>query len=781
VRQLCILSMDHWRRVIPLFSALSAVGITLGGLLIGQGTVGHDPDREFRIFRFIRAEELRQGRIPYWSDRFGLGVPLIAESQVAAFYPPNLLFDRAFDALTAYDLAAWSHYLFLTAAVYVLARVLGLAPWGAALAGVAFALSGQLSGHLVHEPFYEAIPFLVLILAFTERYLGSGRFFWLGLLALSFGVSLTIGHFQYQFYAVLAALFLGVWRVWRDQCPRLRLVGLMGALAWGGAIAAIQLFPTSEFALLGSLRTGDTWQQLIQFKYPLTHWMEVAFPLLFDRTDLEFLSYWRAVSTNHEEACFYFGTIPLILALAGLLARRRDRSFAPWLALGLAGIALNIAARHLTPLYFLLTRLPGFGEFRCPARYMIYPTLTLCLLAGAGFDRGLDDRTFRRGMIIGGIVFLLAVAWAVLFSFLPSKRPYFWNDHLVTSLAWGGLAWAIGILAIMVWHRGWVGCWMPFAVAAVELGLLFHANCDSWGPHVRIPQDSPVFQRLQAEPEVRRVAGELFNIPVRASLIPAKPYNSLFTHSQWLFESATRQFDAADRLRLYRRFGVTHGILPLFGPEMASHWHNFYARPTDVSGSQSLGEFEDEALSLTSGWRAIKWVVFRYPGTFPPARIVQRWHEVNEPEEAIQGIARSEEPGEGWIVAKDYPADLNGPRAKSARVLEWDGSSGTVEHDGPCDLVLDRAYYRGWFAKVGDKRETPVFRADACVQGIHLDGYGRTSVSVFYRPTWFIPGVVLSATSLVALLLALTVSALRHVSGRQIRPDRSIPIHDGFR
>jgi hypothetical protein len=778
VRQVSILGTDHWRRAIPLLSALCVVGINLGGLLVGRGIVGGDPDREFRNFRFVRAEEFRQGRLPFWSDRLGLGVPLIAESQVAAFYPPNQVLDRALDPLTAYDLAAWLHLLFLTAAVYALARILGIMPWGAALAGVAFTLSGQLMGHFGHEPFYQAIPFLILILTFTEQYLASGRFLWLGLLALSFGVSLTIGHFQYQFYAVVGSLFLSVWRVWRDRYSWPRLAGIVGAIAWGGAIAAIQLLLTSELALLPNHRLGGDLRGLTMYNYPLGHWMEVVFPLLFDRTDAMFAIYMRYKFTNRAEACFYVGTIPLILAFSGLLARR-DRTFAPWLVLGAAGIAVNVAVRYWTPLYFLLLRLPGFGLFRCPGRYMIYPTLTLCLLAGAGFDRGLGDRTFRRGTTTGGLILLLALAWALVFSFLPSKRPYFWNGHLVTALAWGGFAWAVGMTATMLWWRGRVGYWMPFAVVAVELGLLFHANLrESWGPHIHIPQGSTVLRRLQAEPRARRVAGELFNIPVRAGLIPATSYYSLYTQSQWLFESATRRSDAVQRQRLYRRYGVTHGIHPVTRPESERLGIIPLPDTTEVAGRQPLGVFEDQALSLASDRYVTTWVVTRYPGAFPPARIVRRWHVVDGPEEAMEGVARCDDPGEGWVVTKDYPADLEGPRASSARVLEWDGFSGTVEHDGPCDIVLDRAYYPGWFAKVGNRPEAAVFRADACLQGIHLEGSGRTPVSVFYRPTWLIPGAVLSAASLVALLLTLAGIALRLVSGRRIGPHHHIPIHD---
>src|SRR4051794_37362820 len=51
------------------------IGLLLGGLLIGHEPVGGDPDRVFRPVKAELARALREGRLPFWSDRLGLGVP----------------------------------------------------------------------------------------------------------------------------------------------------------------------------------------------------------------------------------------------------------------------------------------------------------------------------------------------------------------------------------------------------------------------------------------------------------------------------------------------------------------------------------------------------------------------------------------------------------------------------------------------------------------------------------------------------------------------------------
>src|SRR5262249_35514413 len=105
----------------PLFLALALVGTILGGLLVGYEPVGGDPDRMYRPLKSELARALEHGRLPFWSDRFGVGLPLVAESHVAAFYPPNLVLYRALDLPAAYRLSMWLHYLAL-AATYFHAR-----------------------------------------------------------------------------------------------------------------------------------------------------------------------------------------------------------------------------------------------------------------------------------------------------------------------------------------------------------------------------------------------------------------------------------------------------------------------------------------------------------------------------------------------------------------------------------------------------------------------------------------------------------------------------------
>ena len=117
----------------PLGLAMLLVGTLLGPLLFGCEPVGGDPDRLYRPLKSELVRSLAVGGLPFWSNRFGLGVPLVAESHVAAFYPPNLVLYRVFDVSTAYRVSMWLHYVALVATTYAYARSIKLSPWGGIL------------------------------------------------------------------------------------------------------------------------------------------------------------------------------------------------------------------------------------------------------------------------------------------------------------------------------------------------------------------------------------------------------------------------------------------------------------------------------------------------------------------------------------------------------------------------------------------------------------------------------------------------------------------------
>ena len=718
----------------------------MSGLLVGWEPIGGDPDRLYRPIKSELARALQERRLPFWSDRFGLGVPLVAESHVAAFYPPNWPLYRLLDVAAAYRLSMWLHYLALAGATYAYARRLTVSPWGSALAAVAFTLSGFQAIHSSHEPFYSALPFLPLALYFAETYAAGGRLRSLALLALTWGAQLTLGHFQIQLWTALLVLVIGLWRCAGSQARR-RVLGLAAALAGAAGIAAVQLVLSWEQArLVGATRRSL--DELTFFSYPPAHWPELAIPRMFQGLGGgPEHPYWFAHGTTGYEACLYVGTIPLILACVAVVARR-DRALAPWRLIVPVSFALATLPAWWPAAYQALLHVPGLGYFRAPGRYTMITSLGLALLAGRGFDRTLPAHRFTRGLALAVVFAAAASVWALHWAQRPDYRAALGGAGFSRCLALAAIAWISGVAAVLAWRHRLVGPGVPFLIAALELGVLYYHGTTVWGWSIELPQRSPVLMRLAREADVGTVAGPVHDLPVRAGRSPTYPYLGMRAPlPNALLEFATRRLPMEDpaAARLLRRFGAAYGIWE--GSAPAAGIDTLYAGADDV--------LDRLAYRPPGASPHATWTLVRYADPWPAAHVALRAAEAPDLRTLLARLAQSDASDTAWFLPGDRPPASSGPPGRAARIVRWSGLDGEVDHDGPCDLVVRRTYAPGWTARIDDAVEVPVVPVDAGLQAVRLPGSGRTHIALRYRPPRLAPARLISALSLAGALLVL--------------------------
>ncbi len=703
-------------------------GLILGGLLVGFEPVGGDPDRLYRPLKLVLARFLASGTLPFWSDRFGLGIPLLAESHVAAFYPLNWFLYRLFSVSTAYRLGMWTHHVALALMTYTYARYLQVSPRGAMISALAFVFCGFQAIHSTHEPFYLALPYLVAILLAGEWYVREGRRSGVLLLAVLWGCQLTLGHFQLQFWTAALVVAIGTWRIVADGRPWSRLAGLVLALCWGAALASVQLAASWELARFVGF-TRRPFAELAFFAFPPSHWAELAIPAMVRGIPGGGEApYWYAQGTSGFEACFYIGTLPLLLALVAVAAGRRGGRLAPWGWIIAVTVLLAMLPRAWPQAYAWLLEVPGLGWFRAPGRYVLISSLGLSLFAGAGLDRAAEPVPIRRGMALAWTCALAAMAWTAYWSLRPEHQRILGGTRLLLVIAMAAFCWVGASVLLLAWRRGRIGFWLLLLATAAELGVLYYTSTTVWGWAVHLPEESAVLARLAAEPDGARVAGLVHNLPVFAGATPLFPYTGLAApppHPE--LELATRRsdaFSAAGAARL-ARYGTTHGI-----------WDG----PVDPSKAEILLESEDSVLDRVvykpPGAPAHpRWRLVRYADPFPTARAAIRVRTAPSERALVSGVSFDQDRQAVWYRAGDQPPPAPGPLATTASVLSWDGRTAVVEHDGTCDLVIHRTYYPGWMASVNGLAERPVARAELGVQSVRLEGRGPSRVDFVYRPT----------------------------------------------
>jgi hypothetical protein len=517
-------------------------------------------------------------------------------------------------------------------------------------------------------------------------------------------------------------------------------VAVTGALGCGAAIAAVQLVLSWTYAQwVGT--TSRPLQDLMYYAYPPAHWAELAIPQLFQHVaGGPDGAYWAARATTGYEARLYLGTVPLILAFVGMAGR--EPALAPWRLIVPASFALATMPLWWPLGYQLILQLPGIGYFRAPARYTIITTLGLALLAGRGFDRAVPHARFTTGVSVAVVFCCAAFAWTIFWTRLHAEA--FSPADVATVLTWTAIAWLSSLGVIVAWRRRLIGPLWPFAVAVLELGVLFYQGTTVWTRATDVVSGSPVLRRLSEEKAAGTVVGDLKNLPIyvgRAATFPYLGMRMPLPTGAMEFARFDTAFSYPGAVRLLVRMGATHAI-------SQASISGVGIEEVYAGGDEVL----DRLLNKTTVTpERATWHLSRLP-IAPTVHVARRAVDAPDFPTVLAYLAQDSSYDVAWFLPGDRPADPPGPRARTVHIVNWSGLAGEVEHDGTCDVVVLRTYAAGWFARLNDGPPIPVNRVDGGLQSIRLTGSGPTRISLEYHTPRLLPA---AGISLLALLLVL--------------------------
>ena len=379
-----------------------------------------DAMAQYYPWRTFAHDSLSRGIIPLWNPFQFCGMPFVANSQSAVFYPPNVIF-YLIDPARAFAVSAALHLFLAGLFAYMFLGALGLGRFGSTFGGTAFAFCAFLAAWIQLPTVVNTAVWLPLALFFVARYFDTRRIGYIIGMGFSVGTALLAGHPQVFLFVAGAGAAYFIFRALTAEGAFHRRLG-RGVLAGAVAVAlallwgAVQLLPAAELLPLShraTVASAQGYSAYLRFAMPWQQLITLALPEFMGNPI--YGTYWGR--GNLAEYAAYVGILPLILAILGIVWRR-DKHAIFFAAVAACALLLALG----TPLNLLLFYgVPGFSSTGGPARMLFIYSAAMAVLAGMGADaaaKALGDpnraRQFARHLVIGSIVAALGTGVFIL-------------------------------------------------------------------------------------------------------------------------------------------------------------------------------------------------------------------------------------------------------------------------------------------------------------------------------------------------------------------------------
>jgi hypothetical protein len=581
---------------------------------------------------------------------------------------------------------------------YHLLRAEGVGVPGAFLGGLVFGGLPKLIGHagLGHVSLVMAVSWTPWVLLSARKVAVDLRLRSAALAGCIMGMVFLID----PRWAIPAAILATIYSVWsfahsqKDSDPWRRVGANAGVTAlFAAGTTAVLALPLWEFTQV-STRVGLSMAEQSTLSLPAGHLMGLILP------DVGGYAEWLS----------YAGVAVLILAVVGMVTVRSG--WGVWAGVSLVSLLLSLGDQ--TPLYGLISSIPGLNLLRVPPRWLFLFGFSMAMLAAKGLDALLDEglliqvkRRVRLSLVAMGTFHLLLLGGIAVIGARNAEVP--WG-------AWA-LASGIGVLTATLALAGLAGFPKPWIL---PLGMLMIVAIDLGSVNASLLDARPV-----------QIAFERPGFLQQQDLSPGRIFSPSY--------SVPQHIAADDKLEL------ADGINPL----QLAVYRNFMASATG---------FSSEAYSVTLP-------------PFPSGNPTEEWSPVIDTSMlgllSVYHVASAyaldvdgldlDQVGDGEYLYHNLDAR---PRVwveaeigswEKASIVAWEPNRIVISAKGPGRLVLSEIEYPGWQAHLDGER-IEIDTAYNLLRSVELPA-GEHGIVFCFRPWSVFIGAVITLLTLIGLVV----------------------------
>ncbi len=723
---------------------------------------------QFIPWRALALDTLLKGSMPLWNPFNSMGAPLLANYQVAFFYPPNWIqlpfyyFGGVPGLATSFTVLVILHLVFASLGMAFFLKSNKVGDFGQVIGGLAFSLSGYLIARVSFFSIIWTVSWMPWIFYFISEITSqesyslknnANRKNYFGLIVCLW-MLLLAGHAQSAWYIILLVLIWSVIKIIRSRLDKHQflITGLfMIALIWAVSLSAIQLIPTYEY--LTESQRAIALEKNYALNYSFWPWRLITFlmPFLFgspaNGTAWGYGNFW-------EDAVFV-GVWPFLLFIYSIFNIFKKKTQNIELEIFsitavLMGIILALGKNTLV-FNFLFDHIPTFDIFQAPSRFMLWTIFGLAILAGKGGDalNNLQEIRIKKFLFIP--ISFIGVAIASIFSrdLIPYLPQTFWQSSLTFSII--GL---IGGVVILIWKSssniriGRIVKKIFLVIVLMDLilfgyGLNPTTSVDIFESKImNAPNNSDGRVYISLSDEYDLKFNRFFRIQDFRMIEPWQDVNRANLPNINVLNgiSAVNNFDPL----IPSRFSYLMNELGKMPPDQLEKWLSHI----NVSAYYLMNINEENGIEIikNNDNERFHW----YNCVESSVSFNDSWIKINE-----QFLNSAH--GKKYAIIENsvlnISSDCNSESIAAVTIIGESSNSIflSVEAQGNGWLVISDTWYPGWKATV-DNKNVKIYLADFILRGIQIPK-GTHLVRLWYAPNSFYFGVGFTFLGIVALIV----------------------------
>ncbi len=750
-------------------------------------------------YKAIYKESLETGTFPsLWTPDVNSGFPILAECQTGFFYPFNFLFFSILSLSTAYNFNIIFHFLLGGILSYLYALSINLGRYAALITAIVFMFSGFLIANIQHPNMLNVAIWLPLLFLLFELAIIRNNFNFAILAGLVLGLQILAGHPPLVMRSITALFIYMVCKlfVFGESSvffQRLFRYGLLFGLVCivGVCLGAIQLFPTLVLAHFSHRGGGVNSNFALMGTFPPQNFITFIFPYFFGSPVQESFYPLHWGKMFFWNLCGYVGIMPIVLSIIAIVKRKDQRTtfFSILLILSLFLILGNY-----TPIYPLISMIPGFNYLRGPSEFVYLTTFSMAVLAGLGFKTLLDieDNDKRTKIInITVVVLTLLLIFTILFASSSNFISQYFDAHQTINPKINKLIKAFNIqfpqiyiplanifltLIAFIFYRNKIinNLWLKRFVILI---IFFDLFVFGWklNPTVKISTflDKPkTVQFLEKDKDLYRILN--FTSDNLRALV--KKYEHLSTDFNMLMhikrhkELISPDFNMIHHVSTVKQVGPLTlkryaEYLSILGLSQSNLTHRKKFIPQIINNSNLVNLLNVKYILSEDEIRSQKYnliydsevKIYENADFLPRAYGVANFKVINDADMVLRELQKEDFDPKEYVVLEELPEKSVASQQPGEEIFvdikSYSASRIVISADFNKDglLVLTDTFYPGWNALV-DGKESRIYRANYLFKAVFLTS-GKHEIIFTYDPIEYKLGKYVSLTIILLLMV----------------------------